>query len=75
MEREGDATPGRRRTWFVVAAVGWALLGVWWISDGHVWLGVAMVVLGLANLAAFMSPRVAAFADAPLFRRKRPTAR
>ena len=67
MERTG--TGPTRRTWDFVMAACWGLLGLWVVSTGRTWLGLAQVALGVAYVAAAMSSRVEAWNRAPLFRR------
>lgn len=55
----------------LVLAAGWAVLGLWVISTGWTWLGVAQLGLGVAYLASAFSPRVAAHMDRPPFARRR----
>ncbi len=62
-----DASNGRR-TWLIVMACAWALLGLWNLTDDAVVLGLAMLVLAALSLAAALSPRVVALVDAPLTR-------
>lgn len=57
MEREGEATGPSQRTWTLLIAVGWALLGLWAISDGQIWLGLGQLVLGVLNVLVLVSPR------------------
>jgi hypothetical protein len=70
MEHEGEPSGPRRRTWAVILGGAWVLLGIWSISAGQVWLGVAQLVLGALNVLVLVSARVAAWNQAPLFRRK-----
>lgn len=68
------STTGRKprgRTWYVVIAAAWALLGALALSDGRTWLGVATLVLAAVQLAAGFSPRLASWGEAPLVRRPR----
>ena len=71
MTSSGDTTVSSgRRNWLIVMAGAWALLGVWNLTDDAVVLGLGQLVLTAVSLAAALSPRVAAFVDTPLFRRK-----
>ncbi|CUR61891.1 hypothetical protein NOCA150191 [metagenome] len=69
--REGDAVAAGRRTWLYVMALAWAFFGLATMVDGRTLLGAVQLLLAVANLAAASSPRFAAFAGAPLFRRRR----
>lgn len=60
-----------RRNWSFVVAACWCLLGVWTLSAGETWLGLAQLALATSFLAAAVSTRVDAWDQAPLFRRKR----
>ena len=70
MSEPRDSADRGRRRWLVVAACVWAVLGLWNLFDGHVYLGLAEIVLAAISLAAGRSARVASIVDAPLFRRK-----
>ena len=70
MERSTTSTRSKLRTWAWVGAVLWALLGIWSLVDGEVWLGVVQLVFAAAMTAAAVSSRVADLAHAPIFRRK-----
>jgi hypothetical protein len=71
MERAGEATGSRRRTWYLVFAAFWAALAVFTLTDGRPWLGTAMLAFAVAQLVAYFSPRVAAWGESPLFRWKK----
>ena len=68
---EKTETGPSRRTWSFVMAACWGLLGLWVMSTGQTWLGLAQVLLAVAYVASAMSPRVEAWNRAPLFPRKR----
>lgn len=51
-------------------AACWGVLGAWVLSTGQTWLGLGQLGLGVAFLAAALSPKVAAWNEAPLLRRK-----
>lgn len=57
------------RTWSFVMAACWGLFGLWVMSTGQTWLGLAGVGLGVAHVAAAMSPKIEAWNRAPLFRK------
>jgi hypothetical protein len=67
---DGRAADAGRRTWLYVMTLAWAFFGLATMVDGRTLLGAAQLLLAAASLAAARSPRAAAFADAPLFRRK-----
>ncbi len=74
MEQTG--TDARPRTWAFVLAACWGTLGLWVLSTGRTWLGLAQVGLATAYLVSTFSPRFAAFMDRPPFgRRKREPSR
>lgn len=70
MTTSGDDSRMSRRTWSFVIAACWGALGLWAMSAGQTWLGLAQLALGVSFVAAALSPRVAAWDQAPLFRRK-----
>ncbi len=70
-----EAASSGRRTWLFVMSGAWGFLGLWTVSDDQVALGCSQLVLAGVTLAAALSSRVAAIADAPVLRRKRPQAR
>jgi hypothetical protein len=59
-----------RRTWSFVMAACWSALGLWAMSAGQTWLGLAQLALGVSFVATALSPRMAAWDQTPLFRRK-----
>lgn len=69
--------PGvRPRTLAFVLAACWGTLGLWVLSTGWTWLGLAQMSLASAYLVSTFSPRFAAFMDRPPFgRRKREPSR
>ena len=71
MEEAEDATGPSRRTWSYVLAGAGALLGIWYLSDGEVAIGIGWLALGAANFVSTRSRRVDAFLSAPIFRRKK----
>jgi hypothetical protein len=71
MERTGEATGSSRRTWYLAFGAFWAALGAYTLSDGRTWLGTAMFVFAVVQVAAYFSPRVAAWGEKPLFRWKK----
>lgn len=70
MERETRTIGAKQRIWSWVGAVLWAVLGLWSLSDGDTWLGVAELVLAATWTAAALSSWVADLTHAPIFRRK-----
>lgn len=70
MTTSRDHSPTSGRTWSFVLAACWGVLGLWVMSTGQTWLGLAQVALAVAYVAAALSPRVEAWNRAPLFRRK-----
>lgn len=53
------------RTWSFVLAACWGLLGLWVMSTGRTWLGLAQVALAVAYVGTALSPRVEAWNRAP----------
>lgn len=71
MEDAKDATGPSRRTWTYVLAGVAALLGLWYLSDGEVAVGIGWLALGAADFVSTRSRRVEALMFAPIFRRKK----
>ena len=70
MSESGDGVGRGRQRWLVLASCVWAVLGLWNLFEGQVFLGLAEIVLAGVSLAAGLSARVASIVDGPLFRRK-----
>lgn len=69
MTTSGDDSRTSRRTWSFILAACWGALGLWVMSTGQTWLGLGQVALAVTYVAAALSPEVAAWDQAPLFRR------
>jgi hypothetical protein len=56
MTTSEDDSRMSRRTWSFVMAACWSALGLWAMSAGQTWLGLAQLALGVSFVATALSP-------------------